>query len=789
MLKTGPTAVFLLGALGAVAFGPDLASCQEPIPIRDVLLDEIIDWVPDRLGDTVVVDGVVITPPGMLGEEAAAVYLQDRTAGIALFTMDPPSLMELARGDSIRVAGIVAQYRGGEFLFVQNVERLGVGEEPEPVPLVVAEAKLEPNTGHLVALEGVLRARADDGGGWAQAELEDRTGTIPVVIPPHWLTDPAFVRKLDGGRTVEVIGVIGQSTGAVPPRDGYHLFPRSADDIQFAPVPPYAAMGAVALAVVFVGLIGWRRSTAKRARELEALSDELATSRNQLREREARLRSLVENAADTVSIVDTRGTVLYQSPSVERLLGWTPSDLVGTQLGDLVGPDDRDALLEFLESVAREESATREIEVPFRTKSGDWRRLEMIGTSRLDDPAVRGIVCNSRDVTDHRALEHRVRHADRLEVVGRLAGGIAHDFNNVLTALRGHAEMALAEIPAGADGHADIEEVVRSADRAASLTRQLLAFSRQQVLKPTVVDPREIVLRMLPMIRRLIGEQIRLDTMLQTGTAPVRVDAAQFEQVVMNLVVNARDAMPDGGRLILELADDRISAAGAPGYSDPIEPGAYVRLTVTDDGHGMSEEVLRHIFEPFFTTKAQGKGTGLGLATLYGIVKQSGGHVRARSSVGKGSRFDICFPAVDEPVPPAPPANGRAVPAREAGGRVVLLVEDEMAVRRLTRRVLEKNAYTVLEAATPAVALDIARRHEGSIDLLLTDVVMPGMSGPDLADALKAQRADIPVLFTSGYTDDEVVRHGVVAGGARFLEKPFSTEQLLLAVQAALPGS
>jgi PAS domain S-box-containing protein len=785
-------AAFAHGPGPAAAQSPDRegGTDRAPTALLDVIRDADGDRVPDRMGDTVVVQGVVTVPPATFGDFGAVTYLQDRSGAIAIYSPDAATLLAFQPGDSMRVRGVVGQYRGSEFIALDEMDLLGTAEAPVPLDLTVAEARQERQRGpQLVRLTGDLRARANAGVS-TQAELQDETGAIPVLIPASWLTDPHLVEQLAAGRSVEVVGVVGQSSGSDPPTDGYYLYPRTLEDIRFAPVPPYRFLGMAALALLIVGLLAWRRAAAKRARHLQGLTEELEQSRNQLREREGRLRSLLENAADTVAIIDADGVILYQNPSVERILGWTAAELTGSDYGELVHPEDRDAAAEFLAAMVAESEETGEIELRCRTREGGWRTLEIIATNRIDDPAVGGVVCNARDVTEHRGLQERVRHSDRMEVVGRLAGGIAHDFNNVLTALRGHAELALSDLPEDIPGREDLAEVVRSADRAASLTRQLLAFSRQQVLKPVVVSPGVIVSGMLPMIRRLIGEQIELRVDLRNATAPVRVDPAQFEQVLMNLVVNARDAMPQGGTLSLELADHQVHTTAEDSYGDAMAAGDYVRLTVHDTGHGMGSDVIGHIFEPFFTTKEQGKGTGLGLATLYGIVRQSDGHIRADSTVGEGSRFDIFFPAVDEPlhestiVPAEPAAPARIEPA----GRVILLVEDESAVRRLARRVLEKNDYSVLEAATPTAALEIARARRGTIDLLLTDVVMPEMSGPELSEALHQSDIHIPTLFTSGYTDDEVIRHGLEGRGDTFLEKPFTTQQLLVAVRAALPA-
>ena len=770
--------------LGFAPPGVRPAAGQHPIPLDEVVLDADQDRVPDRLGDTVLVEGVVTSDPVILWNATALVGFQDGTGGILLVSRDTTVLQAVQRGDSIRTRGTVGQDAGAELLMVERVDRLGRGDMPEPRNVLAAELDDERLAGQLVRVTGVLR-RVPSEFGWARVVLEDRSGSIPVYLDPGWLTERGLAERLRAGTEVEVVGLAAQFTSAVPPAGGYYLLPRDARDFRFPRTPPYAAMIWVTMVVALAALGWWRRVAARRARRLEALSLELEASRNELRERQARLQSLVENAADTISILDAHGFILYQSPSVRRMLAWEPEDLVDRNALRFVHPEDRRAAFDFLTTLAADESASREIELRVRTKQGKWRRLEVLGSNRLHDPAVQGIVCNTRDVTDHRALQERVRQADRMEVVGRLAGGIAHDFNNLLTALRGHAQMALDAMAAGAEGRPDVEEVVRSADRAASLTRQLLAFSRQQVMKPRVVVPSRIVRDMLPMIRRLIGENIRLVTRFQERTPSIRVDPAQFEQVLMNLVVNARDAMPEGGRLGLELAEETLPG-GRDRDGGAIDSGEYVRLTVVDTGVGMSPAVLKRIFEPFFTTKEQGRGTGLGLATLYGIVKQSGGHITARSKPGQGTRLDVYFPRVDGLPEHAAPARAAAVTRSDGQRRVVLLVEDEAAVRKLARRVLEKADYHVLEAETPAVALQLAEEHAGRVDLLLTDVIMPVMTGPQLAARLREAHLEVPTLFTSGYTDDEVVRHGVVAGETAFLEKPFTPQALLEAVRSVL---
>lgn len=777
--------ILALAAVHLSSAGIAAQSLQTTLPVRHALVDRDGDRIPDRIGEMVTVRGVIISDPLVVDRDASLVNFQDTTGGLVLFTRDTTTLLDLARGDSVRVRGRLGQYRGAEQLVVEEIERLGRTEVPAPGDVSVSDLQGERYFGQLVRVAGTLTARRTEAG-WFDVEVRDQTGSIRVYISSSWLTDPGFVERLTRGGEVEVAGIASQDTGADPPVDGYRIVPRSVDDFAFPTPPPYRLIAGIMVGLLVLVLAWWHRRERQRAHELERLTQKLKRSQEELRAREERFRSLVENAADTVSILDPAGQVLYQSPSIRRMLGWEGSDLVGRSFLELVHEEDRARVRAALTELAAQPGEPLELEFRVEAGDGSWRQLEVTGMNRLHDPAVRGIVCNARDITQHKELEQRVRNADRMEAVGRLAGGIAHDFNNVLTALRGHAEMALEEIQSGANPGPELEEIVRSSRRAAALTHQLLAFSRQQVMQPKVIIPTSVIEGMLPMLRRLIGEDIELVTEIEPEVGSIRVDPVQMEQVVMNLVVNARDAMPDGGRMTVRLVDDRITPEDAAEHPHDMEPGAYVRLSVSDTGLGMDEEVLSHVFDPFFTTKDQGAGTGLGLATLYGIVKQSGGHVWARSEPGRGSRFDVYFPHVPGDAAGTEPGSDGGSSHSRGHGETILLVEDEDGVRRLARKVLEKNGYRVLEAEDPAVALDLVRDGTRRIDLLFTDVVMPGMSGGELAERLRQSRPDLPTLFTSGYTEDQVVRRGVTAGEASFLDKPFTPDELLRQIQAVL---
>jgi signal transduction histidine kinase len=386
-----------------------------------------------------------------------------------------------------------------------------------------------------------------------------------------------------------------------------------------------------------------------------------------------------------------------------------------------------------------------------------------------------------------RKSEEQLRQWQRVEAIGRLAGGVAHDFNNLLMTILGCSELLLRDFDPADPRRGEVEEIRRAAQRATSLTHQLLAFGRRQVLQPRVLDLNEIVENMNRMLRRMIGEDIQFLTVLTPGLWPVKVDPGQIEQVIMNLVVNARDAMPEGGRLTLETANLKLDEEYARRHI-AVKPGPFVMLAVTDTGCGMDAETRSHLFEPFFTTKEKDKGTGLGLSTVYGIIKQSGGNIWAYSEVGKGSAFKVYLPRAAEPVKGYKPKD--ITPGVAKGTETILLVEDEEAVRILISRVLQGSGYTVLEAGQGKEALDVCRKHSGPIHLLVTDVIMPQMSGRELAERLALVRPETKVLFMSGYPDNAIVHHGVLDPGTAFLQKPFTLTALENKVREVLePGS
>ena len=398
-------------------------------------------------------------------------------------------------------------------------------------------------------------------------------------------------------------------------------------------------------------------------------------------------------------------------------------------------------------------------------------------------PAIERELREAGERAEHRRLEEQFRQAQKMEAVGRLAGGVAHDFGNVLTAIHGFADLLRLQLDPADPRCRYVDGITKAAERAVGLTRQLLAFSHQQELAPEVLDLNAVVADMDEMLRRLIGEDIELVTVLQPDLGPVKADRGQLEQVIMNLAVNARDAMAMGGRLTIETANADLDVAYVRQHA-AVRPGSYVLLAVSDTGCGMDAATQARIFEPFFTTKEPEKGTGLGLSTVYGIVKQSGGHVWVYSEPGRGATFKIYLPLVEDTVTVGAP---HPMPTESRGGsETILLVEDEEQVRNLVREVLQANGYRVLEASRGGEALRLGEEHAGPIDLLLTDVVMPGMSGREVAERLATRRSHIQVLFMSGYTDAAIVHHGVLEEGVVLLQKPFTSQVLTRTIRQVL---
>ena len=517
------------------------------------------------------------------------------------------------------------------------------------------------------------------------------------------------------------------------------------------------------------------------ARQL-ASAVEIKRNEQALRRSEARYRSLVQSSVYGIYRSSLEGRFLDVNPALIAMLGYESVEevlLLDPEEDVFANPGEHAHLIDQFRRTGRVDG----IEVRWKRRDGNTITVRISGraVSSADEPAD-VLEAIAEDVTDRRALEDQFRQAQKMEAVGRLAGGVAHDFNNLLMVIGGYAEVMLAKLPPENPLHEKGKAIQLAADRATTLTRQLLAFSRKQILELKVVDVNAIVQDMQRLVNPLIGENVELVSILSPEAAHTRADAGQLEQVLMNLVVNAKDAMPDGGKLTIKTQN--IVVDGSPRRGQQfIRPGKYVMLLVSDTGMGMDKETQLRIFEPFFTTKEKGKGTGLGLSTVYGIVKQSGGYVMVQSEQGQGTTFQIYLPQVEGAAEkqPAP------LPDAALGGtETVLLVEDEDSVRQLVRDTLEAKGYCVLEAESGEAGLSMAERHEGKIDLVITDVIMPGMGGRELVKQLAEARPSTKVLYLSGYTEDAIVSEGSLEEVTAFLQKPFSLQSLSRKVREVL---
>jgi len=502
---------------------------------------------------------------------------------------------------------------------------------------------------------------------------------------------------------------------------------------------------------------------------------------SQIRDRERQLQAMFDASLDAMVIADDQGRYVDLNQAAcemfglprEQLLGCTPNQV------SMPGQDVATLWQRFLEEGKQEGI------IQIRQPNGEIRDVEYRATARIRPHRHLSVL---RDVTSRRKaeeaarrLEEQMQQVQKLEAIGRLAGGVAHDFNNLLTVITGYGDVLLSQVPLDHPHHKLLLEIRKAGERAARLTRQMLAFSRKQILQPVVLDLNSVVTEMEKMLLRLIGADVRVSTSLQSGLDPIKADPGQIEQIIMNLAVNARDAMPDGGSLHIQTRNCTLDESVLQANPD-VQPGHYVLLAVSDSGCGMTEEVRKRIFEPFFTTKPVGVGTGLGLAMVYGIIKQSGGHVEVESKVGTGTTFKIFLPSV----PNSPHKRPDSVEIRmPRGSETILLVEDEDGVRSLARLVLEMNGYTVLVARHGDEALSLFDQN-AAVDLLITDLVMPGMSGRQLAEALAHRRPALRVLFVSGYTDEAIARNRVQESGAAFLQKPFTPSLLALKVREVL---
>jgi len=526
--------------------------------------------------------------------------------------------------------------------------------------------------------------------------------------------------------------------------------------------------------------------------ELKREIEERKRAEESLRQNEAKQRAMIANIADVITIIDQDGFYRYISPNIEKWFGWQMDEILGTNTHGSIHPDDYEQSRAFFNKLLSKQYSKETVECRYRCKDGSYKWIEFTGVNLLNDPDIQGILGNYHDIDKRKKaeeekenLEKQFQQAQKMESVGRLAGGVAHDFNNMLSVILGNAELALGIDDPEQSVQEELLEIKNAAERSANLTRQLLAFARKQAIAPKVLDLNDTVEGMLKMLQRLIGENIDFAWIPGSELWPVMIDPSQVDQILANLCVNARDAITSVGKVTIETGTaifDEAYCVDHYGFS----PGEYIKLSVSDDGCGMDKETMSHIFEPFFTTKDIRVGTGLGLAMVYGVVKQNNGFINIYSEPGLGTRFTIYLPrytgssiteksiTTDEPI--------------KMGQETILIVEDELNILKMVTKMLNNQGYNVISANTPYEAIQMARDYNGVIHLLITDVVMPNMNGRDLAKTMICLHPELKHLFMSGYTANVIVHQGILDEEVHFIQKPFSKKDLLLKVLETLKG-
>jgi two-component system cell cycle sensor histidine kinase/response regulator CckA len=532
-----------------------------------------------------------------------------------------------------------------------------------------------------------------------------------------------------------------------------------------------------------------------RVAELEKFEEDRKRLQSALKESERKFQEFYDEAPVGYHELDTKARITRINLKELQMLGYSSGEMLGKPVWKFFEEEDTTRKV-ILAKLSGDVSFHNTFERTYRRKDGTT--LPVLVEERVirdKENQIIGIRSTVEDITERRRTEEALRKSEeqlrqwqRVEAIGRLAGGVAHDFNNLLMTIKGCSELLLGAFDRRDPRREEVDEILKAADRATSLTRQLLAFGRRQVLQPQVLDLNAVVMNMDKMLRRLIGEDVQLITCLDPNLWSVKVDPGMIEQVIMNLAVNSRDAMPSGGKLTIETTNVTHDENYASHHVS-VKPGFYVMLAISDTGCGMDKETQSHLFEPFFTTKETGKGTGLGLSTVYGIIKQSGGNVWAYSEPGLGTTFKIYLPQVEKGAKAYRPRLKPKEAGAAGGTETILLVEDEEAVRSMVSKVLQNRGYTVLEARHGNEAVEVSERYEGSINLMVTDVVMPQMSGRELAERLTTLRPKMHVLYMSGYPDNTIVQHGVLEPGTSFLQKPFTISALETKVREILDGA
>jgi PAS domain S-box-containing protein len=707
----------------------------------------------------------------------SSLCIQDATQGLCAQTAQTTPV---GVGELVDVAGFPA---GGGFApsMTDATFRLaGAGQPILPARVTAAQALRGDRDSALVQVEGQLIGQDHTG---VEPTLAILSGnTLFAAVLPRTMTGGA-VPHLSEGSTVRITGIcsvqvdaqqVALGEGVLRPAS-FRILLRSSSDVVTIEQAPWwnreRSLAALAVVVVvamsvFAWVVLLRKRVGEQTRAI-ALEKE-------------RYRSLVDHAPDIVFASDLDGNLTSVNPAAELLLGYTQEELLKRNVWDLLPAAQREAAREQAwRLVAGESPGPLECEV--QVKGGGVLVVEVnLSIMRKDGKpvTVHGIL---RDATERRRLEEQLLQAQKMEAIGRLAGGVAHDFNNLLTVINGYSDMLLNDLVEDDPQRSAIEEIRGAGERAAALTKQLLTFGRRQILRPRPLDLNALIRGAERMLQRLIDENILLETNLGPELGLVEADPGQMNQLLLNLSVNARDAMPDGGRLVITTANSHFDSEKAP---PGCQPGDYVKLTVADTGAGMNEETMRHIFEPFFTTKPSGLGAGLGLATVYAIVKQGGGCIGVDSAPGKGCRFEVQLPCAEGPAEPVSPLTFEL--AQEQRDLTVLVVEDQDSVRRLASHALHACGCRVLEAACGDEALRLAEAVQGSCQLVVTDVVMPGISGKALAEQLRARWPEIKVLFMSGYPNEVILRHGLMNGEVNYLQKPFTPSELAAKVREVM---
>lgn len=505
--------------------------------------------------------------------------------------------------------------------------------------------------------------------------------------------------------------------------------------------------------------------------QLQQQLEGLEQAQKKLADSEARYRSLVENINDVIFSLDVEGIITYISPVMHSLSGFSPEQVIGQSFKTFIHPEDLATLISIFEQTLAGKVEPHEFRL--LEKTGTFRYVRSSSRPLMEDGEVIGLSGSLSDISEHKKLEEQLRQSQKMESIGRLAGGVAHDFNNMLSVILGGTELLRRKISPDDPAFKYLDQIAKAADRSREITRQLLAFSRKEIVSPKPVNLNSLIIESEKMLARLINEDIKLTFRPATNLWTVMIDPSQIDQILMNLAVNARDAMPDGGSLTIETANIHVDESYCQHCLDA-RSGSYVQLTISDTGIGMSKETREQIFEPFFTTKAVGQGTGLGLATVYGIVTQNNGFICVYSEPEQGSAFKIYLPRLLE----KPIEESESPQLELRGSGTVLLVEDEEMLLMVATSMLEEIGYTVIQASNPIDALAICQKADQQIDLILTDVVMPGMNGKVMVDRIRSMRPTTKVLFMSGYTADIVAQRGIVEEGMYFIQKPLNINQL-----------